>query len=325
MGNLWYDVPLSDTITPYVGGGAGVAFIDGETRYSGGNKPYGSSETGFAFQLGAGLRLAVLDNVTLDLGYRLRGVDGVEFGNSDFAASSTYDADTIISHNFVGGVSIGFPPGPRAAIAHLTPPAEEPFYYVSLFGGASFSQDIDTTQNYDTRADYDYSLELKSGYILGGAIGTRLGDGLRAEAELSYARWNADHTEAQGDNHYDFDARGHVSATYLLGNVWYDVHNDTSFTPYLGGGVGAAWVEADTIFNHDDSFGYSEGEMAFAFQLGGGVKFDVTDNIAFDLGYRFKGILDVDFDARGEAQGIVPYEGGDLYSHNVQGGVILSF
>lgn len=326
MGNIWYDVPVSDWVTPYIGGGAGIAFIDGETRYlDNGEKPYDSSETGLAFQAGAGLRFAVLDNVTLDVGYRLRGVEGVKFGDSDFAASSDYDADTIISHNIIGGVSIGFPGKARAEAVAADRPAEDHVYYVSLFGGASLLEDLETVQHYDTRADYDYSLDLRSGYIVGGALGTRIADPLRAEVELSYARWKADRVAFQGDNPYNDDAAGHVSATYLLGNLWYDINTDTSFTPYVGGGAGAAWVDADTRFGDDPDFGYSDGEMAFAFQLGGGLIFGLTQNISVDVGYRFKGALDVDLDAQGEDNGIVPYDGGDLYSHNLQGGVIVSF
>jgi opacity protein-like surface antigen len=112
MANLWYDIPLSDTLNPYVGGGAGVAIVDGDIAYSpddGDDSPYDSSEVAFAFQLGAGLRWNAFENITLDIGYRLRGIDGPTFGNSDhFIPSPDYDADMIISHNIIGGISVGF-------------------------------------------------------------------------------------------------------------------------------------------------------------------------------------------------------------------------
>lgn len=107
MANLWYDVPLSDSINPYIGGGVGLAIVDGETTYSPDNTAYDSTEVAFAFQVGAGLRLDVSDNITLDVGYRLRGIDGPSFGNSVFPNSGDYEADLMISHNVIAGVSFG--------------------------------------------------------------------------------------------------------------------------------------------------------------------------------------------------------------------------
>jgi opacity protein-like surface antigen len=110
MANLWYDIPLSDTLTPYLGGGAGVAVVDGEVTYEpddGDDTAFDSSEVAFAFQLGAGLRWHAFENITFDVGYRLRGVDGPSF-NGDFPKASDYDADMMISHNIIGGVSLGF-------------------------------------------------------------------------------------------------------------------------------------------------------------------------------------------------------------------------
>jgi opacity protein-like surface antigen len=111
MANLWYDIPLSDSLSPYVGGGAGLAIVDGEMTYQpddGDDTAYDSTEVAFAFQLGAGLRWAAFENITFDLGYRLRGIDGPSFGNSDFPNASDYDAGWIITHNIIGGVSVGF-------------------------------------------------------------------------------------------------------------------------------------------------------------------------------------------------------------------------
>jgi opacity protein-like surface antigen len=206
------------------------------------------------------------------------------------------------------------------------PVSDSSGFYVSLFGGASFLEDVDATQHYDTGlSDYDYSLNTKTGYIVGGAIGMRVWDPLRAEVELSYARWKADDYTFDAASSGGGEADGHVSATYLLANLWFDVNTDTAFTPYLGGGAGVGWATADTIFADDDRYGYGDGELGFAFQLGAGLKFGLAENIALDVGYRFKGILDVDFDARGKSVDIVSYEGGDLYSHNVQAGITFGF
>ena len=192
-------------------------------------------------------------------------------------------------------------------------------FYVSLFGGVSFLDDVDTEVSL-TGYNYDYSVDTKTGYLLGGAIGMRIWDPLRAEVELSYARWKAKSYDYQGTLSYD--ANGHLSAAYLLGNLWVDIPTQSAFTPYVGGGAGVAWVDADTSFN-GTPLGYGDGEVGFAFQLGAGVKVDLTDWVALDVGYRFKGVLDIDFEDAGGAP--ADFEGGDLYSHNVQAGINFGF
>lgn len=208
----------------------------------------------------------------------------------------------------------------KAQAADITQPTPaENQFYVSLFGGASFLEDVET--DYDTGG---YELGTKTGYIVGGAIGMRVWDPLRAEVELSYSEWDAEdnvHWHGYGDGSGSYSAKGHLDATYLLANIWYDIPTGTSFTPYLGGGAGVGWADAHTRFN-DEDYGYGDGEAGFAFQLGAGLVFGVTDNIAIDVGYRFKSILDVGFeDSDGEGK----YKNADLYSHNVQGGIIFSF
>lgn len=204
----------------------------------------------------------------------------------------------------------------NAQAADVTEPAPAlSGFYVSLFGGASFLNDVDTDYYGET-----YSVEAKTGYVLGGAIGAKIWDPLRAEVELSYARWKGD--ELNRELGPDGGVKGHIEAVYLLGNLWYDIQTDSGFTPYLGGGAGIGWADADTHFYDNAPFGYGDGEAGFAFQLGAGVKFDITENIGFDVGYRFKGILDVDFDDN-DGNGI--YKKADLYSHNVQGGITFGF
>ena len=107
LANIWYDVPLSDEIKPYIGGGAGVAIVDGDIAYIDGQTAFDSTEVAFAFQGGGGLRWAVSDHVTLDIGYRFKGVDGPSFSGSDTGASDA-DTDWMFGHNLIGGISLGF-------------------------------------------------------------------------------------------------------------------------------------------------------------------------------------------------------------------------
>jgi opacity protein-like surface antigen len=190
--------------------------------------------------------------------------------------------------------------------------------YVSVFAGASFPRDLETV--YGTTIDY--TLGLKTGYLIGGAIGMNVTDMIRGEVELSHSRWDANEVSYEGMIGGPSTADGSIKATYLLANLWGDFENDSSFTPYVGGGAGVGWADGN-VTHGGAAFGHGDGEMGFAFQLGAGVKFDLTDNVLLDLGYRYKSILSVDFDDTSGVFG--PWRDGDVNSHNVQLGLTFNF
>jgi opacity protein-like surface antigen len=87
LANLWFGFPLSSTFSPYFGGGVGVAHVDGD--FGVGAFPTGKeSDTfsasigadswNFAYQIGAGLLIALSDHFAIDLGYRFKGIHNVE-------------------------------------------------------------------------------------------------------------------------------------------------------------------------------------------------------------------------------------------------------
>ena len=186
--------------------------------------------------------------------------------------------------------------------------------YVSVFAGASWLQDVDT--------DYggtDYTVSTDTGYILGAAVGMHVWNSFRAEIEVSHSSWDGDDYSETGGGAGTVD--GDISATYLLGNLWWDFDTGTSFTPYIGGGAGIAWADGDTTFG-GNTYGYGDGEAGFAFQLGAGLKFNLTEQLGLDIGYRYKSIQNIDFD---DSDGGGVYEDGDLNSHNAQVGLTFSF
>ncbi|WP_027038333.1 outer membrane protein [Mesorhizobium ciceri] len=206
----------------------------------------------------------------------------------------------------------------HAADAVVDAPRAEDLWYVTLFGGASFPNDVKT--------DYDgsrYSVDLNTGFVIGGAVGRRINDVFRVEGELSYARYKASSFSGSYDGvvFNSGDAAGNLSATYLLANVWADVAHFGDAKLYVGGGIGAAYVTADTHFDGDD-FGYGPGGWGFAGQLGTGVTYAVTQNVDLDFGYRFKAVSNVDLD---DNDGSNTYKDAKLYSHNLQFGVIYKF
>lgn len=188
-------------------------------------------------------------------------------------------------------------------------------WYVSLFAGGVWTNDVDTDYNGGT----DYSVSFDPGYTLGIAVGTHVFENLRGEVELSFGRVEA--SSVSEDGFPEINAQGPLSTTYLLGNLWYELDTGSGFTPYLGGGIGAGYATGDVTFGAA-SYGYGPGGIGFAYQLGVGVTVDVADNIALDVGYRYKSILDIDFE---DNDGGGVYEGGDVNSHVVQAGLKFSF
>ena len=166
--------------------------------------------------------------------------------------------------------------------------------YVSVFGGASV-----LTQNphidYSTSGLYSYDILMNSpGYVIGGAVGVEWGNHVRTELELSHARWSSDkyryydhHTVDGGTTDYSSGAA--VSATYLLGNAWLDLNQGSRITPYIGGGAGIGWANLGAF--QTNYSGYDFSATGFAFQLGAGVRINVSDKVVIDAGYRYKDIV----------------------------------
>jgi len=81
---------------------------------------------------------------------------------------------------------------------------------------------------------------------------------------------------------------GKVVVDSLMLNCWGVFHNKSAWSPYAGLGLGAARMEASDlkVIGHPIANGTS---TVFAYQLGTGVDFALTDYLNFDLGYRFFG------------------------------------
>jgi opacity protein-like surface antigen len=61
MANVWRDVPITDHLGVYAGGGVGAVGVHGST---------GKSGSDLAWQVGGGVTYALNDRLTLDVGYR---------------------------------------------------------------------------------------------------------------------------------------------------------------------------------------------------------------------------------------------------------------
>ena len=193
-------------------------------------------------------------------------------------------------------------------------------WYVSVFGGASFLDDFDITYSNsgtpgrsETRTD--------AGFIVGGAIGMELSSSVRAEVEVSYF-----------DNDVNrlnyplfpiaYSASGYVNSINVMGNFWYDMDMGMGIVPYVGGGAGVGFVDARAAWPNIDNYNEHIGSNAgFAFQVGGGLRFELTDMIGADVGYRYRGLLNVHLPSDDPDQ---INQSTDIYGHFVQAGITVN-
>jgi opacity protein-like surface antigen len=79
--NAYIDLPITTTVTPYVGAGVGWGWMDGD-----------DSGMAYSFMIGSGFELT--DNIELDVGYRYRGI--------------SIEDDDPADHSVTGGIRFKF-------------------------------------------------------------------------------------------------------------------------------------------------------------------------------------------------------------------------
>jgi opacity protein-like surface antigen len=270
--NAWKDFNLG-MVQPYIGGGIGVGLLSFDNGVADGDDLSSKTGIGIAGQFGAGARVPVSDAFLIDVGYRYKSiVDGFLTGGGDF--SENYD---IATHNHIFQVGGTYVFGGAA----YQPAPEMTDKYVSVFGGLS-----QTLDNHFMYSRSSYIADHKMGFTVGAAIGGNINENLRGELELSFVK--SDIKQFSDDGGPVANTGGDVNSYYLLANLWRDVDLG-QFKPYVGGGLGVALLDADFIVDGDDP--NQDTTMALAGQVGAGIRFDVTDRMTLDAGYRMKAAL----------------------------------
>jgi opacity protein-like surface antigen len=212
---------------------------------------------------------------SIDAGYRLKAAVDASFfhGGSD---NDDHSENSHYSHNFQLGASY-------ALNGQIMPDSDsDSNWYVSLFGGAVLPDNSAFGTN-DV-----YSLDGKTGFSLGAAVGTELSPGLRGELELSYLRYGLkSYSSESGDSD---PASGDVEAGFILANLWKDI-NLGAVSPYIGGGLGFALARIDDG-DLDGNIVSDRTGLSLAGQFGFGTKISFTDRMQADFGYRFKSIVE---------------------------------
>lgn len=228
-----------------------------------------------------------------------------------------------------GAMTLGMAATQAADLEPVVAPAE---WYVSLFGGVSFLDDVKTDYTFDNGpGNYSADIETDVGFIIGGAIGTHLTDDLRVELEVAYSENDVDqikYDDAAGVDSGTYDAHGKFGILTFMANLWYDVPLSEDLKPYIGGGAGVAIVDADPGYSDFPDFDpiFDSSEVAFAFQVGAGLRWRAWENITLDVGYRLRGIDGPNFDSEvSQVPGTSDYDADLILSHNIIAGVSFGF
>ena len=98
LANVYYDIPTQTSITPYVGVGAGIGFIENDFVY--GPAVFQDDDTSFVYQGIVGASVPVTDKIDLFLDGRYLAATGVDFtrtspADNGVSLESEYDNFTI--------------------------------------------------------------------------------------------------------------------------------------------------------------------------------------------------------------------------------------
>lgn len=160
--------------------------------------------------------------------------------------------------------------------------------YVRVGAGASFVGDLeqDFTFNPDGPVSFDaprtgQEVDLGESFVVGAALGFNYTQGIRTELEYRYVENDVDRvTFIGGFSETDGPLPSatsfpdeNIGLHLVMSNFYFDLNNTSRFTPFIGGGVGGAFVENENG-DRDAALAY-QGRAGVAYDFGGGLSFDI--------------------------------------------------
>lgn len=161
-------------------------------------------------------------------------------------------------------------------------------FYGSVKVGGSFLDASKSSATNATATGASSKFKNDTGLAVGGAVGYNWMDydmPIRTELEYMY----------RGDFKYKYSDSNStltdkIDLHTLMLNGYWDFYNSTSFTPYINGGVGIAWVQEDfSTGTITDAISAPKNKTStnLALNLGAGVGWSMTESMILDLAYRY--------------------------------------
>jgi OmpA-OmpF porin, OOP family len=187
-------------------------------------------------------------------------------------------------------------------------------FYLEGNLGYAFPDSVDASAS-----GIDGEVELKDAFVFGGALGYRF-PWVRLELNGSYRKFDTDKVEALGQS---VSGNGNATAAVGLFNIYLDPDLGVPVHPYLGGGIGGAYVELDT--GDDTPLTVDDEAGAFAWNLAAGLSYDVTAHVTLSAGYRYLRFEGTDFSASVAGVNTGDVEIDDVTSHEILIGLRYTF
>lgn len=142
--------------------------------------------------------------------------------------------------------------------------------------------------------------KLKGAFSVGGGVGYQVNRHLRTDVTIDWFGKSKFRGQTTGEcgvwpNTFPCSSvdRSSYSALLLLANAYKEFGTYKRITPYVGAGIGGAWVKWDTLHNQDgngDTYHRGGKSWRFAYALMAGASYCITRNLHADVGYRFSHI-----------------------------------
>lgn len=218
-----------------------------------------------------------------------------------------------MNRNIILGVCAGF-----LALSSFSANAQErwPRWYVGVSGSLSYLTDADLSGTAATDMEFD------SGWGVSGAVGYLPAtdmlslNAFRFEAEVAYHTAGVDQVSFGPAT---VRGSGSLKSLAYMANMYYDIHTDSQWMPYFGGGLG--WAEVE-LSNGSGAGNITADDSVFAYQLMAGIGYTPYSipNTQWSIGYRYMGTQDPSF-ATGAATAFEM----DYDTHNLEAGMKMRF
>jgi opacity protein-like surface antigen len=198
-----------------------------------------------------------------------------------------------------------------AASTHAQGTVQQGPWYVTAGAGATFYDDM----TFSGAVVGDISMD--TGYSGNVAVGRFMDDerALRLEFEGIYS-------QADINNSAGFKTGGDISNGSVMFNFIYNIHTDSPWVPYIGGGLGYSRVTINNLSDTATGTILVDGsDNAFAYQFRAGVAYKFNPDWALTLAYRYIATENLGFATT--APGTANSEG--TKSHNAELGFRFNF
>ncbi|MDM7851947.1 outer membrane protein [Pseudochrobactrum kiredjianiae] len=222
---------------------------------------------------------------------------------------------TVAAFTFAGGMA-------QAAdldqVLYATPADQDVFKPVEIGSGWYLRGDIAYVPSSHAKLrlkGYDWlgteRGEVKATAAYSGGVGYQFTNNIRGDITAGYRKLKASGEPVEAD------------VWEVMANAYYDIGNFSGVTPYVGAGLGMANVDYKVGYKipdtNDDAFG-GRNTTRLQWALMAGAAIDVTENIKFDLGYRYARI------SSGDAADAASFTFSDkgLESHQIRAGIRMT-